>query len=217
MPFFFLLEWVPASWELTWSRETPQEQPFIVASKSAPPTNSEFKPALKLLSRKPPPKFAGQEDNESEEEERARNEREFIERQARAAKEREEKQRKYAEVRERLFGSPKPDEGTNATVDRTATSSRNSSRGKGRAARGDRDQQSHGQGQSPGRANPQGKKLFDPNYNPKPNSAFVQKRDNPDTKAEPTSDFVRQPRGPDGGRGFANRGNRENPDAGTSS
>lgn len=92
------------------------------------PLKDEFKPAVKVLSRKPTPapKSAsrrdgtqGDEDEDSEEEARKRAEADFEERKRKAKIEREEKQRKYDEARARIMGTASP-----------ATSSRESSQGR---------------------------------------------------------------------------------------
>ena len=73
------------------------------------PLTSDFKPAMKVLSRKPPPGKVGDpsralgdlsvaDEEDSEEEERRRKAESLAERQARAQKEREEKQRRYLVV-----------------------------------------------------------------------------------------------------------------------
>ncbi|KAF1984803.1 hypothetical protein K402DRAFT_335881 [Aulographum hederae CBS 113979] len=216
-------------WE---TAETP-EQPLFLAARNDVPLKTDFKPAVKLLSRKPPPRTISQNDpaagmagmsirddeDDSEEEARKKNEASFAERQAKAQREREEKQRKYHEVRERLFGSPSaPDESSKKPSSSQNGGSRNSSRGKGRG-RGDREAPSPSSGQSPARASNPRKQLYDPGYNPKPNSVFLQKRDTPE-KSEKESrpstpgeeQPIRAPRGPDGsgrgGFGFSPRGGK---------
>jgi len=202
---------------------------FLEARKDVP-LKSDFKPAMKVLSRKPPPKVVNatsamanaslDDDPDSEEEGRRKAEAEFAERQARAQQEREEKQRKYQEVRERLFGST----GAAAGEDHSRSSlandggSRNSSRGKGRV-KGRTDGEASAtpptqHEKSPARPNRVNRQLFDPGYSAKPNSTHLMKRDvggsGSSTPAEERA--VREPKGPDssgrGGFGFAPRGNR---------
>ena len=212
-------------WE---SADAPEERPLWLDIKEEAPAKSDFKPKMKLLSRKPPPKIASpdasgnpsiRDDDDSEEEERKRAEESFAERQARAQREREEKQRKYQEVRERLFGSPTPSNGdpqSRASSSNGNPSGRNSSRGKGRS-RGQREGQgTSSNDQSPARpSQSQKKELFDPGYSPKPNSMYIQKRDpksSPITITPSEELPVRAPRGPDGsgrgGHGFGPRGNK---------
>ncbi|KAF2088852.1 hypothetical protein K490DRAFT_2545, partial [Saccharata proteae CBS 121410] len=87
-------------WE---SAETPTEEPLFVQTKAAQvPLKTDFKPAVTVLSRKPPPpkvlsrgepsdRLAGlqiEDDYDSEEEERKKSEAIFRERQAKAQRER---------------------------------------------------------------------------------------------------------------------------------
>lgn len=181
---------------------------------------------MKVLSRKPQPKLASRSDpaagtanmsleEDSEEEERRRNEASFAERQARTQREREEKQRRYAEVRERLFGSSTAEtESPQGTAQ--ISGSRNPSRGKGRG-RSDRDDQpSSSADQSPARSGNQKKQLYDPSYMVKPNSVHIQKKEGTENQSglsTPNPEQpIRAPRGPDGsgrgGFGFPSRGDR---------
>lgn len=208
------------------ARDVPEERPLWLDARNEAPRNSDFKPTVKLLSRKPPSKtsspdpstgiasmnLANEEDSEGEERKKAAQD--FAERQARAQREREEKQRKYNEVREKLFGSSTPsNEDTQSRA--SSTNGRNSSRGKGRS-RGHREGQSTSSGdQSPARPQSQRKELYDPGYSVKPNSVYIQKRDAKGSPGPVTlvdEQPVRAPRGPDGsgrgGRGFAPRGNK---------
>ena len=127
---------------------------------------------------------------------------------AKAQKEREEKQRKYEEARQRLFGSSEPTSGSTSPRKSASPAPRGAiDRGRGRG-RGNKENRP---GSSSGNKN---KQLFDPNYTPKPDSVYIQKRDpelsvsGPSTPGEES--IIRSPRGPDGsgrgGFGFANRG-----------
>lgn len=184
------------------------------------PVQSTFKPAVTVLARKPPQvlsrngpaaAMAGlklDDDDDSEEERRKKAEADFEERRARAAIERAEKERRYAEAREKIFGSPA------ASDDSRGASPNKSIRGKGRG-RGGRDSQPRSSNeQSPARPPPPGRQLYDPSYSPKPGSAYVQKKDSSTSRPSTPSDQerpIREPRGPQaigrGGRGFAPRGN----------
>lgn len=200
---------------------------MFIQARDSVPLKSDFKPAVKVLSRKPPPQVAPQDDGatprmaglsledddpDSEEEARKKSEASFAERQAKAQREREEKQRKYEEVRERLFGSP--------TSSSTEDSQPRPSRAKG-GGRADRSHQATpSANDSPARRGAAGKQLFDPNYTAKPNSVYVQKREaasaSPIGRSRPSTPAdeqpIRAPRGPDGsgrgGAGFALRGGR---------
>ncbi|KAF2653872.1 hypothetical protein K491DRAFT_717616 [Lophiostoma macrostomum CBS 122681] len=210
-------------WE---SAENPQPMLFLQARESVP-LQTTFKPNVTLLSRKPPPQVLARNDvnagmaglaldeDDSEEERRKKAEESFAERQARAQKERAEKQRKYAEAREKLFGSPAPSSG-----DSRGASPSKQTRGKGRG-RGGRDSQPRSSNeQSPARPANTGRQLYDPSYSPRPNSIYQQKKDANGTFAETANDVqqpIREPRGPQaigrGGRGFAPRGNHGTPSA----
>ncbi|KNG51287.1 hypothetical protein TW65_01302 [Stemphylium lycopersici] len=181
------------------------------------PVAANFKPKVTMLARKPTPQvlsrsMAGMnlddDDDDSEEERKKKAEADFEERKARAAKERAEKERKYAEARERIFGSP----AASAAEDSRSNSPSKPTRGKGRGGRGGRDSQPRSSNeQSPARTAAPARQLFDPTYTPKPASAYIQKKESgisrpstPSTQEKP----VRQPQGParGGGRGFAPRG-----------
>ena len=209
-------------------RDTREERPLWLDARNEMPRSSDFKPTVRLLSRKPPPKIASPSDpstgiasmniadeQDSEEDERKKAAQNFAERQARAQREREEKQRKYQEVRDRLFGSSTPtNEDTQSRA--SSTNGRNSSRGKGRSRGYPREGQGTSSGdQSPARPQSQRKELYDPGYSAKPNPVYIQKRDtksSPGPVAAVEEQPVRAPRGPDGsgrgGRGFVTRGNK---------
>lgn len=214
-------------WDLA---ESSQDFHFLDA-KGQPPLKAEFKPAVKVLSRKPQSKMAPvndaaagiaslalEDEDDSEEEARQQQAMTFAERQAKAQREREEKQRKYAEAREKIFGAPdgasntptsrtvSPRGGSNAAGQRNKTSGRRV-RGGGGSNRSD-SQNPSSTDQSPSRPGSQGKQLFDPTYSPKPTSIYMQKRDaaGADNSSRPTTPGegqpIRAPRGPDGsGRG----------------
>jgi hypothetical protein len=189
------------------------------------PLKTAFKPNVTVLARKPPQVLsrngatAGMaglnlDDDDSEEERRKANEASFEERKARAQIERAEKERKYAEARERLFGSPA------ASDNSRGTSPNKNTRGKGRG-RGGRDNNNNSvrssNEQSPARTGAAGRQLYDPSYTPNPNSTYVQRKENggsrPDTpNLEKLEKPIREPRGPQNtgreGRGFATRGAR---------
>ncbi|KAF2266891.1 hypothetical protein CC78DRAFT_491304 [Lojkania enalia] len=207
-------------WE---SAENPEPNLFLEAHDNVP-LKSAFKPNVTLLSRKPPPKVLSRndaaagmadlslaDDDDSEEERKKQNEASFAERQARAQKERAEKERRYAEARERLFGSPAPSDDSQGRA-----SPGKHTRGKGRV-RGGRDSQPRSSNeQSPARPTALGRQLYDPTYSPKPSSIYVQKRESSGSRpGTPNEQPIREPRGPQpigrGGRGFATRGNHAGP------
>ncbi|KAL1607847.1 hypothetical protein SLS60_002785 [Paraconiothyrium brasiliense] len=191
------------------SAENPEPMLFLDARNKVP-VQSTFKPAVTLLARKPKPPagLAGLslDGDDSEEEKRKKSEAEFEERKARAQKERAEKERRYAEAREKLFGTP-----ANSDESRGA-SPRRAGKGRGRGGRDSQPRSSNEQ--SPARPSAS-RQLFEPAYSPKPGSVFVQKKDastsrpsTPNNQEKP----IREPRGPQatvrGGRGFAPRGDR---------
>jgi len=180
-----------------------------------------------VLSRKPPPKVLSRtgatagtagskldDDDDSEDERQKQNEESLAGRQARLQREREEKERRYAEARERILGTPIPENSNERSPSRQI-------RGKGRA-RGGRDSHSKSRAeQSPvGSGTSRGHQLYDPSYTPKPNSMHVQKQQDSGNSRPGTpnkqSQTIREPRGPQvsgrGGNGFAPRGGRKGPD-----
>jgi hypothetical protein len=155
------------------------------------------------------------DDEDSEDEARKRRSESVAEQRERTQREREQKQRKYNEVREKLFGSS-----TSAAEEsqNRASPPNRQSRGKGKGRSGRDSQPSSSNDPSPARAGNQRKQLYDPSYSIKPNSVYIQKKENPDSRPGSRSDTpnelqpIREPRGPNssgrGGFGFAARGDR---------
>lgn len=181
------------------------------------PFKTEFKPAMKVLSRKPASKTAksltptlgvGQltledEDDDDEEDETKKSVMTAQERQQKAQRDREEKQRKYEEVRERLFGTDTAD-GKMASGQSTPPKQR---------LDGDSRRQSRTRGGGDGRplSSAKTRQLYDPVYAVKPDSTYIQKRDGqPDSGISTPSEQlpIRNSKGPDGSGGFAARGGR---------
>jgi hypothetical protein len=194
-------------------------EPIFLQARN-PPVQPTFKPAVTVLARKPTPQvlsrnggMAGlslEDDDDSEEERQKKAAADFEERKIRAAKERAEKERKYAEARERIFGSPA------ASEESRSNSPGKPTRGKGRG-RGGRDSQPRSSNeQSPARATASGgRQLFEPSYAPKPGSVYIQRKEEGNSRpsSRPGTPSlqerpVREPRGPASGvgRGFSNRG-----------
>ncbi|KAI4729241.1 hypothetical protein E4T49_03034 [Aureobasidium sp. EXF-10728] len=199
-----------------WDAAEQPERSYFLEAKGAAPLASDFKPQVKLLTRRPTPQIANrmaglnlEDEDDSEEEERKRQESSLAERQRKAAEERKEKERKYAEVRERLFGSPDSSTSRDPSASRTSSTrgDRNSRRGnRGRGGRNGtpRESQSNSPAdQSPARSAYQPTQLFDPTYEQKPRSIA-----SPRPAASRDEQPVRQPKGPEGrgGFGFAPRG-----------
>jgi hypothetical protein len=177
-----------------------------------------------IQSRKPPTESLENldlnkgESSEDEEDLRQR-EREMEERKEKAKKEREEKMRKYDERRQELFGTTtgstsgsgnangKPKSGTSTPQSLTPPGSRSSTpnrgRGRGRGRGNGGAQQRQRQGE-----------LFEPGYAAKPDSVFLQRRENvAGTTREDVQLPIRTPKGPDGtgrgGFGFSARGGKQ--------
>jgi hypothetical protein len=199
--------------------ELESETPFFLAARDAVPLKTEFKPALKLLSRKPAPKVVQRidpvtglakmtiEDDEDEEEQK-KDQPSPDELRARAQREREEKQRRYNEARERILG---PASGGSSPGTVTPPEDGRSRGGKGRGRGNGRPDNSRPQSQSGS------KELFDPNYTPKSGGVTLQKRTSePSRSGRPTpkdeDQIIRAPKGPDAsgkGFGFPNRGGKK--------
>ena len=201
-------------------REAPK-QSYFVETRNEVPLRSEFKPAVKVLSRKPMPSVAVRKDlidglekltlddeDDEDEENLTKKPLTMEERQLKAQKEREEKQKKYEEVRQRLFGdadaASAPTSSGNVTPPiRSGADSRNRGRSKG-----GRDSR------PPSSADNRARQLYDPNYTVKPESVYIQKREAQSSgsgRSTPVEEqLIRAPKGPDGtgrgGHGFANRG-----------
>jgi SUZ-C motif len=199
------------------SREEP-EAFHLLASRDNVPLKSEYKPALRVLSRKPAPKAVQRVDpvtglakmtleDEDEEEEQQKDQPSPEELRLRAQREREEKQRRYDEARARILGTPSGTSSPGTTTPPTEESKPNRNRGRGRGNGRQQDQRPASQSGN--------KELFDPNYTPKP-GVTIQKRNGEASRSGQSAprdedQIIRTPRGPDGfskGFGFANRGGK---------
>ena len=183
------------------------------------PLKTDFKPAVKVLSRKPTPNAAGavdsaglqqlnlEEEDDDDEKDPATNVMSLEERQQKALLDREEKQKKYEEARQRLFGSGSINENKPAEGATTVSAQQNGvTRGlnKGRGGRDSRPSSSTGS---------KTRQLFDPNHTAKLDSASIQKQENQPKFSSSTpveQHIIRNPRGPEKsgerGFGFAPRG-----------
>ncbi|KAL1864454.1 hypothetical protein Daus18300_007686 [Diaporthe australafricana] len=222
-------------WE---AAEAPPELYHVAATSNVPITQG-FKPQMKLLSRKPPPKTVKtkdpvtglekltiQDDVEEEDEKPPQPTPEQI--RERQQRELEEKQRKYEEARAKIFGdSPSGvSSGTstpgNTTPPLTVESGRGSYRGRGRGRGGrggrggQRNQENYNkaevQDRRPGNTWSPFRELFDPDAGSKPGSR-QQRAAGTSSPPRGPEHAIRAPRGPDesgrGGFGFANRGAKE--------
>jgi hypothetical protein len=212
--------------------EGPKETNYFLESRNVVPLRSEFKPPTVLLSRKGPviqsrkPPIESLDnldlnkkvESSEDEEDVKQREREMEERKEKAKKEREEKQRKYDERRQELFGANsnvngKPNQSGNSSPQsltppgsRSSTPNRGRGRGRGRSGNVGA-QQSRPQRQQP--------ELYEPGYAPKPDSVFLQRRENmaATPRLEDIQQPIRTPKGPDGtgrgGFGFSSRGGKQ--------
>ena len=191
--------------------EDPQDN-FFLKSRDVVPLKSDFKPAMKVLSRKPEKKPAANSegidqlniDDDDDSEEDKKPVLTADERREKAQKELEEKQKKYEEVKQRLFGNDQSSI-TTTTSGPKKVSSKNSSPSRNQSwNKNGRDSRP-----SSSSSNVTGR-LYDPNEAGKPGSSSVLRKQ---TKAEPDElQPIRSPRAPDtsgrGGFGFAPRGGK---------
>ncbi|MCJ1384267.1 hypothetical protein MMC17_007383 [Xylographa soralifera] len=206
-----------------WDEAETPNNPYFVETRNDVPLKSEFKPAVKVLSRKPAPTVIArtdpvsgleqltiEDDDDDDDDEGKKKTLTMEERQLKAQKEREEKQKKYEEVRERLFGASEPPSVVTSPGIVTPPIARapgDRSRGKSKSSREPRPSSSNGS---------KSRQLFDPNYNAKPDSLYVQKKEGLVSRSRPLTPaeepILRTPKGPDGsgrgGFGFATRGDK---------
>ena len=164
------------------------------------PLKEEFKPAVKVLSRKPTKPIGTVDgfgqlsiDDDDDDDASEKNVMTPEERVKKAQKEREEKQRAYEERRRELFGH---DEKTSSPVSKSTGSSRNQSKA-------NRVTESR---PSSSASSKNRQLLYDPNESAKPDNLRPQRRETVTNEMQP----MREPKVPDGsgrgGFGFAPRG-----------
>lgn len=190
--------------------EDPQDN-FFLRSRDIVPLKSDFKPAVKVLSRKPEKKSTTNvegieqlniDDDDESDNDNKKQELTAEERREKAQREREEKQKKYEEVRHKLFGNDQSlstiaAPGPKKNTSKNCSPSRNQSRNKN----------SRDSRPSSSASNKTGR-LYDPSDTGKPGVSSVLRKE---TKAEPDGlQPIRTPRAPDssgrGGFGFARGG-----------
>jgi hypothetical protein len=211
--------------------ETPEEINFLAANNTVP-LATPFKPAMKLLARKPTPQMVMRKD----EDETRKYQPTVEEIRQRQQRELEEKQRRYDEARAKIFGDSNPSSGQSSpgTItppqQQNGEGSRQSNRGRGRgrggAYRNDNRNENRNRQDNQARRPPTAgqhqasRELYDPSYSAKPGSQ-VQKLakegsnllrgDSPAPRDEDQP--IRAPRGPDssgrGGFGLARRGTHD--------
>ncbi|SMQ46488.1 unnamed protein product [Zymoseptoria tritici ST99CH_1A5] len=165
------------------------------------PLKQEFAAPVTLLSRKPPTVAKREDDEDSEEEARKKREASMEERQKKAELERKEKQKRYAEARERIMGTSSPAQASNS---RDSSQGRNNQRQRGGNKAGARRSQPDSPAEPSTSATSSSQQLFDPDDMGR---RLMTKREASSTLREDMP--VRQPRGPESGRGgfgFAGRG-----------
>ncbi|KAI1460491.1 hypothetical protein F4805DRAFT_394696 [Annulohypoxylon moriforme] len=215
-------------WE---SAEAPTETFHYLASRPDPPLASGFKPAVKVLSRKPLQDAGASLDDEDDNKKAPQLTPEEI--QAKQQREREEKQRRYDEARAKIFGSNQSSgTSTPGAVTPPRSADGRGPRGRGRGgrggggggrggehrrneSRGDRDRERERERDATQRPGSQsggsGRELYDPNYSPKPGFQLERRGNNYNNdggaplsrRSTPQEEqVIRAPRGPDGsGRG----------------
>ncbi|KAL2199351.1 hypothetical protein P885DRAFT_75770 [Corynascus similis CBS 632.67] len=211
------------------SAETPDKPPFLPSMANQLPLTTPFKPAVKVLSRKPAPQVIAkrdpvtgieqltvQDDDEDEAETRKQQQETPEEIRQRQQRELEEKQRRYEEARAKIFGDSNPSSGQSSP--RTGTpplgggEGRQSHRGRGRGRGGRGRDQDSGRQERRQQNNQQQfgttRELFDPGYSPKPGFNPQKRGDgssqpgNRSYSPREEDQIIRAPRGPDGsGRG----------------
>ncbi|KAL8931836.1 MAG: hypothetical protein Q9211_006705 [Gyalolechia sp. 1 TL-2023] len=205
-----------------WEDAEAQNQNYFLTSRTEVPLKSEFKPAMKVLSRKPATAKTdlgvGQlslDNDDPDEDEDGAKERVLTaeERQLKAQQERGEKQKKYEEARQRLFGvgnSSTQKSSGNTTPPRQRTTGEFRGMSKSRGTPDGRHLVPSGSGGGPPR------QLYDPNHKTNSESTHSQMKDKTPTPSGRSTPIeqqpIRPPRGPDGsgrgGFGFAPRGGK---------
>ncbi|KAI2472096.1 hypothetical protein F4781DRAFT_29663 [Annulohypoxylon bovei var. microspora] len=211
-------------WE---SAEAPADTFNYLASRSDPPLATGFKPAVKVLSRKPLLDNADADEEDDKKAPQLTPE----EMQAKQQRERDEKQRRYDEARAKIFGSNQSSgTSTPGAVTPPRSADGRGPRGRGRGgrggrgehrrndSRGDRDRE-RDNNQRPVSQSGGGRELYDPNYSAKPGLQPERRGNNYNNdggaplsrRSTPQEEqAIRAPRGPDGsgrgGFGFAKRG-----------
>ena len=192
--------------------EDPQDN-FFLRSRDVVPLKTEFKPAMKVLSRKPEKTSSvgvegidqlNIDDDDESENENKKHELTAEQRREKAQRELEEKQKKYEEAKQRLFGTDQSSSAIAASSSRKSNSKNSSPSRNQNWNKNSRDSRP-----SSSSSNKAGR-LYDPNDTGKPGASSVLRKE---TKVEPNElQPIRSPRAPDasgrGGFGFAPRGGK---------
>lgn len=192
----------------SYNREAPETPYFLAVRESSVPLRQEFKPALKVLSRKPaaeidPLTGLAKLTLDDEDDEQKQNQPTPEELRLKAQRELEERKRKYEQRRAELMAEA--GKKTPGMVTPPNEEGRQN-RGKGRGANRQDNRRPDSQSGS--------KELFDPSYTPKP-GVTIQKRNGSSSQSGRSTpreedQIIRKPKGPDsnGGGGFGNRGGK---------
>ena len=194
--------------------EAPKDS-FFLNTQGDVPLKSDFRPTVKVLSRKPTPKAAStavvsgfdqlavEDDDEDDEADAGKYVMTPEERQQKSLREREEKQKKYQEARQRLFGS-----GTTSETQSKENNVRSPAQQNGESRFQSKDRGRDGRPSS----SKSNKKLYEPDA-VKTDSNCTYKQENQTESAPIEQHPIRSPRGPENnGRGcfgFTSRGGRE--------
>jgi len=197
----------------------------FLEAKPVVPLKSEFKPALKVLARKPQPtlvkridpvtgleKLTLEDTEEDVPEQKVQLTPEEI--RAKAQRDREEKQRRYDEARARILGTGTGSGSGSSTPGNVTPPMAESSKGKGRSRGANGGLNAASDIRRPD-SRGGSKELYDPNYAPKPVTlskryAGEQSRSGRSTPKE-DDQIIRSPKGPDAtgnGFGLSNRGDK---------
>jgi hypothetical protein len=213
-------------------RESTETFHYLETTTNTVPLASNFKPQVKVLSRRPviakrdPTTGMSQmtldDDNDAPKKETPMTPEEI---RAKQKREREEKQRRYEETRAKIFGESAPSSGasTPGTVtpprpDGQSTPRGGRGRGRGGGQSGQRSQEPrHFEGRRQDIQSTSSRELFDPNLpsQAEPSSQGREGRESPARNLTPKNEHapIRNPRGPDasgrGGFNLARRGARE--------
>lgn len=211
--------------------DSPETFHYLEATSQVPQVTTNFKPQVKVLSRKPliakRDPVTGLTQMSLEDDGDADAKKEVVlspeEIRAKQKRDREEKQRRYEEARAKIFGESAPSSGTSSpgttTPPRAESRSQGRGRGRGNGSRNSDNRQFDSR-RAPAPNLAAGRELFDPNYAPKQEQSTGQRRDiafqgrgaGPRTEQpqQQPQQAIRAPRGPDGsgrgGFGFARRG-----------
>ncbi|KAH7328982.1 hypothetical protein B0I35DRAFT_473632 [Stachybotrys elegans] len=181
------------------SADTPETFHFLEASSSVPQATTNFKPQVKVLSRKPViaknpaagmAQLSLEDDGDGDEGKRVQLSPEEL--RAKQKRDRDEKQRRYEEARAKIFGESAPSSGASSPGTTTpprseGRPSQGRGRGRGGSYRNSMNNNNSSNNNNSNNENRQfdsrrnlsstgGRELYDPNFSPKPDSLSAQRR-----------------------------------------